>query len=124
MEADGVALALEHGALQVVVEDDPRRRAEEAEGLDVPPQEARHRRTHREVDKAEAAVREHHHEGEEIAHGASHGELAEMRPVDLSLLAGQHRTPQVRLRVSPRTEATDDGAKRAPRARVAALLHH
>ncbi len=35
MEADGVALALENGALEIVVEEDARRAAESVEGIDV-----------------------------------------------------------------------------------------
>ena len=65
MEADGAALALEHGALQVVVQNDAGRGAKEAEGLDVPAEEARHRGPHREVHEAHPAEGEHHDEGEE-----------------------------------------------------------
>ena len=42
VEANGVALALQHGTLQVVVQDDPAEAAERAERLDVATQEAVH----------------------------------------------------------------------------------
>ena len=54
VKAHGVALALEHRALQVVVEDDPRHGVEEAERLDVAAQKARHRRAQPEAQEAHA----------------------------------------------------------------------
>ncbi len=124
MKAHRVALALEHRAPKVVVEDDARHRLEEAKRLDVTTQEARHRGAKREAHEAIAAVREHHHEGPQIPHRASHGELAEVRAVHLRLLPREHRAAQLRLGVPTRAEPADDRAKRALRARIATLLHH
>jgi hypothetical protein len=124
VKAHGIALALDHGALEVVVEDDARRGPEEAECLDVATKEARHRRSHREVHESKAAEREHHHEREEVALSTADGDLAEVGPVDLSLLAGQHRATQVRLGLTPRTQTAHDRAKTALRAAIAASDDH
>ena len=113
VEANGVALALEDGALQVVVQDDLRGSAEVAEGLDMAAEKARHRRAHREVHEAVPAEGEHHDEGEEITLRTTDDDLTEVGPVDLGLLAGEHGPAHVRLGVTARTEPADDGAKTA-----------
>ncbi len=90
----------------------------------MPAQEARHRRAHREGHEAQARVGHHHHEGEQLALRPAHRDLAEVRPVDLRLLPGQHRATQVRLRLRARAQPADDGAEAALGAGVPARPHH
>ena len=124
VESDGVAGALQHGALEVVVEQHPRHAAEEGEGLDVAAEKRRHRRAREEAQEDLPREAQHHHEGDERPRRRAHGELAEVRPIDLGLLAGQRAQPQERLRRRPRPMARDDGAEVVGAARVAARLDH
>jgi hypothetical protein len=62
VEADRVAPALEHGALEVVVQQHPGQ-AECGEGLDVAAQEAVHAGIEEEAQEDLARVAEHHDEG-------------------------------------------------------------
>ena len=89
MEADGVAAALKHGALEVVVECDPWTAAQRSEGRLVSAQEARHPGAEEEAQEEHPRVREHHHEGHQCVLGQPDTQLAKMAPVDLRLLAWQ-----------------------------------
>jgi hypothetical protein len=120
MEADRVAGALEHGALEVVVEQHARDAAEEVEGVDVPANEARHRRAQVEAQEDLATPRQHHHEGPQHPRAHADADLAEV----LSLLAGQRAQPQVRLGRRTGTVARHDRAEVIGPARVAASLDH
>ena len=69
-------------------------------------------------------VGQHHHEGHQRPARATDDELAEVRPVDLSLFARQGAQAQIRLGRRPRPVARDDGAEVIGGARIAALAHH
>jgi hypothetical protein len=105
MEADAFAHALEHRALQVVVEETADPTAEEAEGLDVAGQEAREARVVEEAHEEHAGERQHHHEGEEPPVAAPHLAPAEVGPVHLGLLARKGAQQEERLRRLPRPQA-------------------
>ena len=97
VEADGVADALDDGALEVVVEHDTRHRPERVEGADVAGQEVRHAHAVEEAQVDAPGVRQHHDEGHELAAGLADLDAAEDGPVDLGLLAGQRAQAQIRL---------------------------
>jgi hypothetical protein len=124
MEADRVAGALDHGALEVVVQEHARDAAEEVEGLDVPADEARHRRAQVEAQEDLTAPREHHHEGPQHPQRQADADLAKVPPVDLGLLAGQRADPQVRLGRRTGTEARHDRTEVIGLARVTAGPDH
>ena len=88
MKADGVATALEHGALQIVVEGDARHRPSAREGADVAAQEVLHARIEEEVQVELARPRQHHHEGHQRTARAPDRQVPEVPPVDLGQLAG------------------------------------
>src|SRR5580704_8150203 len=101
-------MSLEDGALQVVVEKDTRHAAEVGEGLHVAGHEEWHRRAWRKPQEQSARVAEHHHEGPQRTLGAADLELAEVRPVDLRLLARHGPQPLERLRRLARAKTTDE----------------
>jgi hypothetical protein len=55
--------------------------------------------------------------------GAAHGDFAEMRPIDLSLLGRKHVQAQERLR-SPETQIGNDAAQLKHTARIATVANH
>ncbi|WP_275451331.1 hypothetical protein [Sorangium cellulosum] len=93
MEPDRVAVALHDRALEVVVEQHAPDAAEVGERLDVPAHEEGHRRAGEEAQEDPPRVAEHHDEGPERASSPADNQLAEVRPVDLRLLAGQRAEP-------------------------------
>jgi len=96
VEADRITLALEHGALEVVVQQHPGQ-AQCGEGLDVAAQEAVHAGIEEEAQEDLARVAQHHDEGHQRAPGATDGQMTEVSPVHLRLLARQGAQPQVGL---------------------------
>src|SRR5690606_1161314 len=91
IEADREADALGYCALEVVVEQVPRDTAEVLESVDVAAQEARHASVEEEPKKHTARMAQCHHEAEESPNRVVDIDLAKMGPVDLGLLARQHR---------------------------------
>jgi hypothetical protein len=124
MESDVVADALEDDALEVVVEEIPRYPAEGGEGLDVAPDEALQRLVEREAGEDGAAVRQHHHEAGQGPLGVADGDLAEVAPVDLGLLAGERLEAEVGLGSRRRSYGPHVVPDLARRPGVAALAHH
>ena len=124
VEANGVARALEDDGLRVVEEPLTCAAPEERGG-------AHQRATQRvdaEVDDElgphRARVREDHDEGPERPVSAGHGQRADVRPVDLRLLAGQRLDAQEHLVSRRRPRFADIAAQRANTALVAALDEH
>ncbi|WP_437618260.1 hypothetical protein [Sorangium sp. So ce1151] len=64
----------------------------------VPAHEEGHRRAGEEAQEDPPRVTEHHDEGPERTQCPADGQLAEVRPVDLSLLAGERAQPLERFR--------------------------
>jgi hypothetical protein len=124
VEADGVAHALEHGALEVVVQQHARAAAEGGEGLGMAAQEAVHPRVEEEAQEDAPRVTQHHHEGHQRAARAADMQMAEVAPVDLRLLARQSAQPQERLGRRARAHAGDEVAEVVRVAAVAALADH
>src|SRR6202521_3432641 len=90
MKADGIALALQHCALEIVVEQNTRTSVPGREGADVTAQEALHDAgIEEEAQKNLARVAQHHDEGHQGTARAADHEMTKMPPVDLPLLAGQ-----------------------------------
>jgi hypothetical protein len=89
VEADGVALALEDGALEVVVEADPGDASEVLEGGLVASQEVLHAMGDVELDEEVPGPGQDHDEGDERSDGLSDLDGSEVGPVDLGLFAGQ-----------------------------------
>ena len=116
--------ALEHGALEVVVEQHAGHTAEGREGLDVAAQEAVHASVEEEAQEDLARVAQHHHEGHQRPARPADAQVAEVRPVDLRLLAGQGAQAQVRLGGRARAQAGDQVAEVLAAATVAALADH
>ena len=89
MKADGIALALQHCALEIVVEQDTRTSVPGREGANVTAQEVLHAGVEEEAQKNLARVAQHHDEGHQGTACAADHEMTKMPPVDLRLLAGQ-----------------------------------
>ena len=124
MEPDGVAAAFEHDAFHVVVEQDPRRAPECGERLDVAADEVGERSAEGEAYEGVSGVAQHQHERHQGTLGASDGELAEVRPVDLGLLAWKGAKPQIRFTGPARAQLRDAVAEVVGAAGVAPHLDH
>ena len=124
VKADGIALALEHDALEIVVEEDPWQPVPGGEGADMAAQEALQACIEEEAEIDLAREAQDHDEGHQRAAGASDRELTKMPPVDLPLLAGQGAQAQVGLGLRARTMTGDDMAEVIGAAAVAALADH
>ena len=128
VEADGRAAglihALEHGALEVVVQQHAGHAAEGSEGQHMAQQEAVHAGVQAEAQEDAARVAQHHHEGHQGPLGATDDEVAEVTPVDLCLLARQRAQAQVGLSRRARAVAGHEVAEVVGAARVATLAHH
>ena len=123
MEPNELALALEHGAFQIIVEDGARDAPECRERGEVAAQEALGGLVEIEAGEERARPRQDHEKAGQCAPGMSDHDGAEAGPVDLCLLAGQDRQSQERLVLGgtgPRDEATDG----KDRALVAAIAKH
>ena len=83
-------------AFHVVVQKDPCRAPEHGERLDVAADEVGERGAEVEAHEGISGVAQHQDERHQRAFGASDGELSEVRPVDLSLLARKGAKAQIR----------------------------
>ena len=124
VKADGVSLALQHDALEIVVEEDPWHAVPGGEGADMAAQEALQACIEEEAEIDLAREARDHDEGHQRAAGASDGELTKMPPVDLPLLSGQGAQAQVGFGLRARAMAGDDMAKMIGAAAVAAFADH
>ena len=126
VEADGVGVALQDGAFQIVVEQNPGHPIPCLEGRDVAGEEALHARVQEEAQEDAPGVAEHHDEGHQRPAGLTNGQVAEVPPIDLGLFAGQGSQAQIGLGLSRphRTMTGDQVAEVIGRAVVAALTDH
>ena len=124
MKADGIAPPLEHGALQVVVEQDPRHAAPGIEGSGMTAQKVLHTRIEEEAQEDLARVAQHHDESHQRAPCTADGEVPEMPPIDLGLFARQGAQAQIGFRLGARPVTRDQVTEMAEAAAIAALAHH
>jgi hypothetical protein len=89
MKADGIALSLQHRALEIVVEQHTRTSIPGREGGDVTAQEALHAGIEEEAQENLAGVAQHYDKGHQGTACAADDEMTKMPPIDLRLLAGQ-----------------------------------
>ncbi|MGK3961558.1 hypothetical protein WMF38_51685 [Sorangium sp. So ce118] len=117
-------LVYDYVARHIIVEQHARNAAEVVECLDVPAHEEGHRRARKEAQEDPPRIPEHHDEGPERAKRPADSQLAEVRPVDLRLLAGQRAEPLERLRRLLGAQTADHPTQMIGTARIAALLEH
>ncbi len=118
MEADEVALPLEHGRLEVVVEQRARHAAERIEGAHVAPDEALQGLVEGEVREHGARPAEHHHEARQRPLGLADDDGSEAPPVDLGLLTGQRAETEEGLALPRGPDRAHVSAQLHDRARV------
>ena len=121
MEADGLALALEDRAFQIVVEQNPGQSVPGLERRLVSAQEIGHPRVEKEAQEDRPREAQHHHEGHQGTFGLADGYLPEMSPVDLALLGRQALQSQVSLGLRSGPVMGDQMAKVILPAAVTAL---
>ena len=124
MEADRLATAFQHRTLQIVVQQDTRDTIPRGKGGDVATQEVLHPGVREEAQEDLARVAEHHDERHQRTPRAADLEMAEMSPIDLSLLAGQAAQTQIRFDLRTRPMAGDEMAEVIGAAAIASLAHH
>src|SRR6266536_1536380 len=123
VEVNGAALPLQHGRLEVVVEDHARHAGEEVEGGHVAAEEVLLALVEEKLEEEGPGEGERHHETRQSALGAPDGHLSEVGPVHLRLLTGQTDQAQERL-FARRTEPRHHAAQALNGAHVAALADH
>ena len=124
MEANRIARTFQHSAFEVVVQQHSGNGVKRSEGLDMAANEVVHRSPQIKAQEQPPRIRQHHHEGHQRTHGAPHGELTEVRPIGLSLLAWQGAQPQVGFGGGPRAQLCHQRAEVIRAAGVAAFTHH
>src|SRR5260370_35828457 len=87
MKADDVTLALQHGAFEIIEEDDLGDPGPCLEGLDMAAQEVRHAGIEEEAQEDVARIAQHHDEGHQRTGCAADHEVTEVGPAALGLLA-------------------------------------
>src|SRR4051794_25746319 len=123
MEADLLAATLEHDRAQVVGLDDARYPAEVFERVDVAVQEAGEGLVEEKLHVQAPRVAQDHDKGAKTALGATHGDLAEVGPVDLRRLARKGLEPREDLALA-RTQSPHHAAQLHGAARKAPLAEH
>ena len=124
IEPDGIAHALQHGALEVVRKNDPGNTAPGLKCQNVATQEAVHLGVQAEVQKNAPGIRQHHHECHQGALGFANHYIAHMGPVHLGLFTGESAQSQVRLGCRPGTQGRHQMAEMRTAATIATLLNH
>src|SRR6516162_3043797 len=124
MEADSIALALQHRALEIVVEQHPGTALPCREGSGMAAQKALQTCVEEEPYEDLTRVAQHHDERHQRAAGASDAKMAEVSPVHLPLLTWQTAQAQIGLGWSPRAMAGDEVAEVLRPAAITTLAHH
>ena len=124
VKPDRRAVALEHGALQVVIQKHARHAAPGGKGTGVAGEEARHAGVQEEAQVDRPRVRQHHHEGHQRPARPSDLQVPEVRPIDLGLLAWQRAQSQVRFGRLARTQQRHAVPELTGPAPVAAFARH
>ena len=124
MEANDVAAAFKHGALEIVVERDTRATTPGGDGADMAAQEILHVGAEVEAQKYLARPRQHGDEPHQGPVGATYLQVTEVTPVDLHLFTGQGAQTQIRFRLRARPVMGDQVAKVIRASGVASILDH
>ena len=124
VEADRVAVPLQHGAAQIVVQNDPRDAVPCSEGAEMTAQKILHAGVEEKAQKYVPREAEHHDEGHQGATGSTNHYVTKMTPVTLGLLPRQRAQAQIGLRLRAWPMAGDDGAEAAFAAAIAAFPNH
>src|SRR5262245_57474515 len=124
MKADGIANALQHDALKIVVEQDPGKSTPGGEGSDMAAQKVLHCGIEEEAQVDIARITEHHDEGHERPYRPADFELPEVGPINLTLLSHQCAQAQIGFSLSARAVARDDVAKVIGAPGISALPDH
>lgn len=103
IEADRIALTLEHGAAQIVVPQDPRQAGPCFKCTYVPGQEAIHTGIAVKTQPDLPGPRQHHHEGHQRPTRAIDLQVAKRGPVDFTYFSRRGAKPQVGLMSRART---------------------
>jgi hypothetical protein len=85
IEADRIVVALEHRALEVVVEDNTSHATQRLEAALVPGQKAGHAGVRVKAQPQRSRIAQHHHNAHQRSLGAVNHDVAEVRPVDLAV---------------------------------------
>ena len=124
VEANGLPLALEHGALEVVVQSDPGHGTPGFKGLDVAAQEVLHVRAQEEAQKDASGPGQDHHKGHEWSLGLALLDVTKVPPVTLALFAGQGAQAQVGLGWRAWSVPGDEMAEVVGASTIASLHDH
>ena len=124
MEADGVAVALQHSAFEIIVEDDLRDPGPCLKGLDMAAQEVLHAGIEEEAQEDLARIAQHHDEGHQRTACAANHEMTEVCPVDLGLFAWQTAQAQKRLGLRAWSQTCDEMPEVMGATAVTAFVHH
>jgi hypothetical protein len=124
VEADGVALPLEDGAFQVVVQDDAGHTPQRLKGLDVAAQAALERLVQGEDGVERPRPAQDQHEGGQPPGGAADRDRPEAAPIGLPLLPHQQGQPEIRHGRRGGAQGPHGAAELHDRARIPALAHH
>ena len=125
IEPDGVGAApLKHGALQIVVQQNPWTSAPSFERLHMAGEERIHARVQEKAKKDPARKAQDRDERHQRAARPADLEMSKMTPVDLTLFARERSQPQVSLSLRARSMAGDKMAEMIAVAAIAALIDH
>ncbi len=124
IEANRIAHAFEHDALEIVIEDRSDGPAKRIKCLDVATQEAVHLGIEAEAQEDAPRVAQHHHEAHERAPRTADLQVIEVGPVTLHLFTRQRAQAQVGLGRRPWPHRAHQVSEVAGLPRIAALAHH
>ena len=123
VKQDLITATLQHGAFEVVVENHSRLAGPSLKRMHVAAQEVLHGLIEEELQKQGSRIRQRHYEAGQGTLGAAHRHVAEVRPIDLRLLARKHLELQEGL-AALWTQAGNHSAQLHDAAAVAAIANH
>ena len=124
VEADRVTASFQHGAFQVVIEQDPRHAVPGCERANVAAQEILHPGVEVEAEKDLARVAEHHDERHQRTVRTAYLQVVKVAPVHLCLFTWQAAQAQIRLGRAARAMLGHEVAEVVGAAAIAALVRH
>src|SRR5262249_25115329 len=124
MEADGLAMAFQNSAPQIIVKQNSWYTAPGGEGGEVAAQEVFHASIEEEAQEDLARVTQHHDKCHQRTPRPADLQMAEVPPVTLCLLGGQAGEAQIGLGRAAWPVAGDKMAEMIRPAAIAALAHH